>query len=135
MTKRLKVTVLIAGIGVAAMTGPASAGYGNAMGPVFWASALGDCGKRNHPAQRLATQFRPRHHRPLTTVRRPIIHSLGAQAGTAIAALCMARTHSNPNTGYFRALTVVGISASRPKHGNSLSFRGHLHWFACSRPD
>ena len=32
MTKRLKVTVLIAGIGVAVMTGPASAGHGNAVG-------------------------------------------------------------------------------------------------------
>ena len=32
MTKRLKVTALIAGIAIVAITGPASAGHGNAVG-------------------------------------------------------------------------------------------------------
>ena len=41
MTKRLKVTALIAGIAIVAITGPPARVMAMPWGPVFWASALG----------------------------------------------------------------------------------------------
>ena len=101
MTKRLKVTALIAGIGVAAMTGPASAGHGNAVGAGLLGFGVGAIvGSAITPREVYVVPAPP----PPPTYYGPAAYNPQPWSpGWYRYCRTMYGPSFNPNTGYFQA--------------------------------